>query len=129
MHRDSCQTKCMPPACKHCCTSSALQQLAGQRDAHNTCILVHYWLTAGPVPFMACKLANSHANGTNDDAWHRDAHAGSEQLALSASRSQLRHLPDVPAVFDTPMTTPAYFGAMSMWFTEKAAACNATETQ
>ncbi len=25
----------------------------------------------------------------------------------------------VPAVLETPMTTPAYFGAMSMWFTEK----------
>lgn len=25
----------------------------------------------------------------------------------------------VPAVLETPMTTPAYLGAMSMWFTEK----------
>ena len=30
------------------------------------------------------------------------------------------HVPaSVPAVFDRPMTTPAYFGAMSMWLTEK----------
>ena len=30
----------------------------------------------------------------------------------------------VPAVFDIPITTPAYFGAMSMWLTENPPRAN-----